>query len=171
MEEFFSLCRKLPIALYLGCSTLHAGRPSSAPLQVCPHSLLPSKNIPRSHFPPETQVGPSYSQSHPKALRPDGVHWNGCNGCSVYTTYPPGFLPGRRVILLYSSTLRYLLFRVWEPESERGACRNYEPEADWRGPTTPVARAVQGSRGWRAFRWRQRERREYDPGGAGSAPR
>ncbi|KAJ7704278.1 hypothetical protein B0H14DRAFT_3903618 [Mycena olivaceomarginata] len=34
MEGFFSLCRKLPIALYLGCSTLNAGRPSSAPLQA-----------------------------------------------------------------------------------------------------------------------------------------
>ncbi|KAJ7846317.1 hypothetical protein B0H14DRAFT_3138798 [Mycena olivaceomarginata] len=34
MEEKFPSCSKLPIALYLGCSTLNAGRLSSAPLQV-----------------------------------------------------------------------------------------------------------------------------------------
>jgi hypothetical protein len=83
---------------------------------VCPtpglspfRSLFPSKNIPRSHFLPKLRY-PSYSQSHPKALRPDGVHWNGRNGCSVYTTYPPGLLPGRRVNSLDTPLSPFLLY-------------------------------------------------------------
>ncbi|KAJ7805592.1 hypothetical protein B0H14DRAFT_1594324 [Mycena olivaceomarginata] len=122
MKKFPS-CSKLPIAFYLGCSTLNAGRPSSAPLQVCPRSVLcfPPKIFPGHIFLPKLRYL-SHSQSHPKALRPDDVHWNGCNGCSVYTTNPPGFLPGRRVNSLDTPLTPFLLYFAYgNPNPSEGS--------------------------------------------------
>ncbi|KAJ7805585.1 kinase-like domain-containing protein [Mycena olivaceomarginata] len=98
-KEFFSLCRKLPIALYLGCSTLNAGRPSSAPLQVSVAFSIPPQNA-----------------------TPRCVHWNGCNGRSAYTTNPPGFLPGRRVNSLDTPLSPFLLYFAYgNPNPSEGS--------------------------------------------------
>ncbi|KAJ7809423.1 hypothetical protein B0H14DRAFT_1501108 [Mycena olivaceomarginata] len=82
---------------------------------------------------------PLYSQSHPKAPRPDGVHWNGCNGMRrVYDK--PARVSARKAgqFPRHSAVSLSPLLRAWEPEPERGECRDYEPEADWGASATPA---------------------------------
>ncbi|KAJ7798751.1 hypothetical protein B0H14DRAFT_3544053 [Mycena olivaceomarginata] len=105
-------CSKLPIALYLGCSTFNAGRPSSAPLQVSVVFSIPP-------------------QSATSRWRP--LEWVQ-RMQRVYDK--PARVPARKAdkfsYISRHSTISVSLFRVWEPEPERGEYKDYEPDADWR---------------------------------------
>ncbi|KAF8182238.1 hypothetical protein K438DRAFT_1163636 [Mycena galopus ATCC 62051] len=65
----------------------HALCTSCTPLARCPLSTPVAFRLLQS----------TSSQFRPKALPPDGVHQNGCNGFGVYAMNPPELLPGRRV--------------------------------------------------------------------------
>ncbi|KAJ7798733.1 hypothetical protein B0H14DRAFT_2617627 [Mycena olivaceomarginata] len=95
----------------------------------------PAKQWKKNSFVQQTAHSPLPRLQHPqRALRPDGVHWNGCNGCSVYTTKPPGFLLGRRVNSLDTPLSPFFSISRM---GTRGECRDYEPETDWGACAVP----------------------------------